>query len=276
MADESYPEDLRYHPSTTGRASRATSRDLRGHLVRAGRARRGRLLRAPRGRQRGDKDEAYAEVESVKAVSDVYAPLSGEVTEVNDALAEPREDQPGPLRRGLDGQGEADPSRGGRPAARRRGLQEAAGEGLAKPRPSLPRLPGEPLHLRNRSGPPRDARGDRRRLDRRALRRHPRGAAARPAARAARRASRRPRSTTGSRPSPRGMPTPRPRPASWAPGCTTTTCRRSSTRSQPLGVPHPLHAVPAGDLAGRAAGDVRVPDRDVGAHRAAGLQRGAL
>ena len=34
------------------------------------------------------KDEAYAEVESVKAVSDVYAPLSGEVTEVNSAVAE--------------------------------------------------------------------------------------------------------------------------------------------------------------------------------------------
>ena len=34
------------------------------------------------------KDEAYAEVESVKAVSDVHAPLSGEVTEVNSALSE--------------------------------------------------------------------------------------------------------------------------------------------------------------------------------------------
>ena len=32
------------------------------------------------------KDDPYAEVESVKAVSDVIAPLSGEVTEVNDAL----------------------------------------------------------------------------------------------------------------------------------------------------------------------------------------------
>lgn len=32
------------------------------------------------------KDESYAEVESVKAVSDVIAPLSGEVTEVNEAL----------------------------------------------------------------------------------------------------------------------------------------------------------------------------------------------
>jgi glycine cleavage system H protein len=34
------------------------------------------------------KDQTYAEVESVKAVSDVFAPLSGEVVEVNDALAE--------------------------------------------------------------------------------------------------------------------------------------------------------------------------------------------
>ena len=34
------------------------------------------------------KDEAYAEVESVKAVSDVFAPLSGEIIEVNEALAD--------------------------------------------------------------------------------------------------------------------------------------------------------------------------------------------
>ena len=34
------------------------------------------------------KDAAYAEIESVKAVSDVFAPLSGEITEVNDALGE--------------------------------------------------------------------------------------------------------------------------------------------------------------------------------------------
>jgi glycine cleavage system H protein len=34
------------------------------------------------------KDEPYAEVESVKAVSDVIAPLSGEILEVNGALAE--------------------------------------------------------------------------------------------------------------------------------------------------------------------------------------------
>ena len=35
-----------------------------------------------------DKDSSYAEVESVKAVSDVIAPLSGEIVEVNGALAD--------------------------------------------------------------------------------------------------------------------------------------------------------------------------------------------
>jgi glycine cleavage system H protein len=33
-------------------------------------------------------DESYAEVESIKAVSDVIAPLSGEVTEINEAVSE--------------------------------------------------------------------------------------------------------------------------------------------------------------------------------------------
>jgi glycine cleavage system H protein len=34
------------------------------------------------------KDQPYAEVESVKAVSDVIAPLSGEIVEVNDGLSD--------------------------------------------------------------------------------------------------------------------------------------------------------------------------------------------
>ena len=34
------------------------------------------------------KDQTYAEVESVKAVSDVFAPLSGEIVEVNDGLGD--------------------------------------------------------------------------------------------------------------------------------------------------------------------------------------------
>ena len=40
-----------------------------------------------------------------------------------------------------------------------------------------------------------------------------------------------------------------------------------------LRVPDAVHALPARDLPGRAAGDVRVPDRDLRAHRPAGLQR---
>jgi glycine cleavage system H protein len=35
-----------------------------------------------------DKDSSYAEVESVKAVSDVIAPLSGEIVEINDSLSD--------------------------------------------------------------------------------------------------------------------------------------------------------------------------------------------
>jgi glycine cleavage system H protein len=34
------------------------------------------------------KDQTYAEVESVKAVSDVIAPLSGDILEVNGAVAD--------------------------------------------------------------------------------------------------------------------------------------------------------------------------------------------
>ena len=34
------------------------------------------------------KDQPYAEVESVKAVSDVFSPLSGEIVEVNEALSD--------------------------------------------------------------------------------------------------------------------------------------------------------------------------------------------
>jgi glycine cleavage system H protein len=34
-----------------------------------------------------DKGKSFGSVESVKAVSDIYAPISGEVTEINDLLA---------------------------------------------------------------------------------------------------------------------------------------------------------------------------------------------
>jgi glycine cleavage system H protein len=35
-----------------------------------------------------DQDEEFGVVESIKAVSDIYAPASGEVTDVNEALAD--------------------------------------------------------------------------------------------------------------------------------------------------------------------------------------------
>ena len=72
MADESYPEDLLYHPEHDWAQDRGRRRHVRHHLVRPGPARRGRVLRPAGGRARPSaKDEPYAEVESVKAVSDV-------------------------------------------------------------------------------------------------------------------------------------------------------------------------------------------------------------
>jgi glycine cleavage system H protein len=88
MADESYPEDLRYHAehdwarieeevATFGITWYA--QDALGEVV---------FYEPPEVGKEVKKDEAYAEVESVKAVSDVYAPLSGEVTEVNSAVSD--------------------------------------------------------------------------------------------------------------------------------------------------------------------------------------------
>jgi glycine cleavage system H protein len=88
MADEHYPEELRYHPehdwarvdgydATFGITWYA--QDALGEVV---------FFDPPEVGAQVSKDQAYAEVESVKAVSDVFAPLSGEVTEVNDALAD--------------------------------------------------------------------------------------------------------------------------------------------------------------------------------------------
>ena len=54
------------------------------------------------------KDQPYAEVESVKAVSDVIAPLSGEIVEVNEALKDaPEQINDDSVRRGLAGQDQA-------------------------------------------------------------------------------------------------------------------------------------------------------------------------
>ena len=88
MAEASYPEDLRYHPEHDWArvdGDQATfgitwyAQDALGEVV---------FFDPPEVGASVSKDEAYAEVESVKAVSDVFAPLSGQIVEVNEALAE--------------------------------------------------------------------------------------------------------------------------------------------------------------------------------------------
>ena len=83
MAAESYPDDLRYHAEhdwariQDGEATFGITwfaQDALGELVH---------FEAPEEGAAVSKDGSYAEVESVKAVSDVIAPLSGEIVEVN-------------------------------------------------------------------------------------------------------------------------------------------------------------------------------------------------
>jgi len=88
LAEASYPEDLRYHEqhdwariegdvATFGITWYA--QDSLGEVV---------FYDPPEVGSAVDKDSTYAEVESVKAVSDVIAPLSGEIVEVNGSLAD--------------------------------------------------------------------------------------------------------------------------------------------------------------------------------------------
>ncbi len=88
MAEESYPDDLRYHQEhdwariEDGEATFGITwyaQDTLGEVV---------FYEPPEVGSQASKDQAYAEVESVKAVSDVYAPLSGEIVAVNEAVAE--------------------------------------------------------------------------------------------------------------------------------------------------------------------------------------------
>ncbi len=83
---ESYPEDLKYHPEHDWariEGDTATfgitwyAQDALGEVV---------FYDPPEVGAMVAKDQPYTEVESVKAVSDVFAPLSGEVVEVNEAL----------------------------------------------------------------------------------------------------------------------------------------------------------------------------------------------
>ncbi len=88
MADESYPPELKYHPEHDWArvdGAEATfgitwyAQDALGEVV---------FYDPPDVGTMVAQDQSYAEVESVKAVSDVFAPLSGEVVAVNDALAD--------------------------------------------------------------------------------------------------------------------------------------------------------------------------------------------
>jgi glycine cleavage system H protein len=86
VAEASYPDDLKYHPEHDWARIDGESatfgitwyaQDQLGEVV---------FFDPPAVGTTINKDAPYAEVESVKAVSDVVAPLSGEVTEVNEAL----------------------------------------------------------------------------------------------------------------------------------------------------------------------------------------------
>jgi glycine cleavage system H protein len=57
------------------------------------------FVELPETGRKATKGEAVAVVESVKAASDIYAPIAGEVTEVNAALA----DQPGLVNEDAEG-----------------------------------------------------------------------------------------------------------------------------------------------------------------------------
>jgi len=87
-AAESYPEELKYHPEHDWARVDGDeaivgitwfAQDALGELVH---------FEAPEPGANVSKDSSYGEVESVKAVSDVVAPLSGEILEVNRAVVD--------------------------------------------------------------------------------------------------------------------------------------------------------------------------------------------
>ena len=87
-AAESYPDDLKYHPDHDWARFEGEeavlgitwfAADSLGELVH---------YEPPEVGAHIAKDGSYGEVESVKAVSDLIAPLSGEVLEVNAAVVE--------------------------------------------------------------------------------------------------------------------------------------------------------------------------------------------
>jgi glycine cleavage system H protein len=87
-ASESYPGELRYHPEHDWARVEGDeavlgitwyAQDSLGELVH---------YEAPQVGASVKKDESYGEVESVKAVSDIVSPLSGEIVAVNERVVE--------------------------------------------------------------------------------------------------------------------------------------------------------------------------------------------
>jgi glycine cleavage system H protein len=87
-AEESYPDDLKYHREhdwarVDGDAATIGitwyAQDALGEIVHFEPPQQGGSLA---------KDESYGEVESVKAVSDLISPLSGEIVDVNQAVVD--------------------------------------------------------------------------------------------------------------------------------------------------------------------------------------------
>jgi glycine cleavage system H protein len=87
-AEESYPDDLKYHREhdwarvdgdTATLGITWYAQDALGEIVH---------YEPPEEGGSVARDESYGEVESVKAVSDLISPLSGEVVEVNSAVTE--------------------------------------------------------------------------------------------------------------------------------------------------------------------------------------------
>ena len=88
MSDETYPDGLLYHSEhdwvvidgdTATFGITWFAQDQLGELV---------FFDPPESGTQVQKDGSYAEVESVKAVSDVIAPMSGEIIESNAALSD--------------------------------------------------------------------------------------------------------------------------------------------------------------------------------------------
>jgi glycine cleavage system H protein len=88
LADATYPDDLRYHDQHDWariEGAEATfgitwyAQDSLGEVV---------FYDPPEVGDTITKDSTYAEVESVNAVSDVIAPLSGEIVAVNESLGD--------------------------------------------------------------------------------------------------------------------------------------------------------------------------------------------